>query len=209
MSLFPASAKGRLAAAAAVGAVGLSLTGAGVYAALSAQATNTTAESISSGTLSLRLSAATGSAGFDQAISNLAPGDTVNRYIELDNDGSLAAQGLTLKAADTVNSRLTTDAAAGLQVSVKSCPTLWAAGVCAAPTTLVSTSVSALKATAATLLSGAVPAGVQHLQVSVSLPDASEVTVNGVKPANSIQGLSANLTWTFTEAQRDGATSNS
>lgn len=209
MSLLPASPTGRLVAAAAIGATGLALTGAGVYAALTAQATNTTPQAVSSGTLSLRMAAGAGSAGFSSAISNLAPGDTVNRYIDLDNDGSIAAQGLTLGLADSATSRLTTDATNGLQVTVKSCPVPWAAGICATPSTLLTTSASALKTTAGSLISGPVPSGVQHLQVSVALPDITEVTVNGAPPANSIQGLSANLTWTFTQSQRAVSTTNS
>lgn len=209
MSLLPTSSTGRLVAAAVIGATGLALTGAGVYAALTAQATTTTPQAVSSGTLSLRMAAGAASAGFSSAISNLAPGDTVNRYIDLNNDGSIAAQGLTLGLADSVNSRLTTDATNGLQVTVKSCPLPWAAGVCAAPSTLLTASAAALKASAGSLISGPVPTGVQHLQVSVALPDVSEVTVNGTTPANTIQGLSASLTWTFTQSQRAGTSTNS
>lgn len=41
------------------------------------------------------------------------------------------------------------------------------------------------------------------------LPDQNETTVNGTLPANTIQGLSTNLTYTFTETQRAATTTNS
>lgn len=210
MSPFPTSAKGRLAAAGAVGAVGLSLTGAGVYAALTAQATNTTAEAVSSGTLSLTM--ADSGAGFSQAISNLAPGDVVNRYVALANTGTIAAKDLTLGVADSVDSKLTTDATNGLKVTVTACSVAWvpATGICAGtPTVLTSAApLATLQTTPATLVSGAV-ASAYNLQVSLTLPDQNETVVNGVLPADTIQGKSAALTWTFSEAQRTAATTNS
>lgn len=62
-----------------------------------------------------------------------------------------------------------------------------------------------------TVVSGAVPAGaVQNLQVSLTLPDQTETTVNGRVPAaNTVQGLSTAITWTFSESQRTGATTSS
>ena len=43
----------------------------------------------------------------------------------------------------------------------------------------------------------------------MTLPDQSETTTNGTLPAGTIQGLSASLTYTFAETQRDATTSNS
>jgi hypothetical protein len=51
---------------------------------------------------------------------------------------------------------------------------------------------------------------VQNLQVSLTLPDQAEATVNGRVPtANTVQGLSTAITWTFSESQRTGATTSS
>ena len=210
MSPFPTSAKGRLAAAGAVGALGLSLTGAGVYAALTAQATNTTAEAVTSGTLSLTM-ADTGT-GFSQAISNLAPGDVVNRYVALANTGTIAAKDLTLAVSDTVDSKLTTDATNGLKVTVTGCSVAWvpATGTCAGTTTALATNapLATLQSTPVTLVSGTV-ASAYSLQVSLTLPDQNETVINGALPADTIQGKSAALTWTFSETQRTAATTNS
>jgi hypothetical protein len=100
-------------------------------------------------------------------------------------------------------------------VSVNACSTSWTAstGVCSSSGTVTSllsaTALSALSS-AQTLISGAVAVGaVEHLQVSVQLPDQSETTTNGTAPATTIQGQSANLTYTFGESQRTATTSNS
>lgn len=59
-------------------------------------------------------------------------------------------------------------------------------------------------------VAGSIPAGaVQHLQFSLTLPNQNETTINGTLPTGTIQGLVANLTWTFTQAQRTATTTNS
>ena len=77
-----------LAAAFAVGVLGL--TGAGVYAGLNATATGT--QNITTGILSLTVAPGTGSTGFGQTISNMAPGDVNNVDVDLTNGASLSAQ---------------------------------------------------------------------------------------------------------------------
>jgi hypothetical protein len=203
--------KRRLTAAAAVAASGLALTTGGVLAALNATAFNTTAQPVSSGTL--RLTLADNGAGFSIALSNLAPGDVANRFVTLTNAGTLDATGLTLGVADTVNSKLTTDAVNGLRVTVSSCPTAWnpTAGTCTVTPTVISTTpLATLKTTPGALSSATVPAGAaMHLRLAIALPDQTETTVNGVLPSNTTQGTSANLTWTFTQTQRAAVSTNS
>jgi spore coat-associated protein N len=205
----PASA----ARIALVGLVGVAVTAGGVYAALSATAFNSTAQSVTSGTLKLTM--ADNGAGFTQSITNLAPGDVVNRYVDLSANGTLDGRQLTLGVADTVGSKLTTDATKGLKVTVTSCTGgTWvpATGICAGVTNVVvnNAALSTLTATPASIVSGAVTAGsALHLQMSLTLPDQAETTANGVLPNGTIQGLSAALTWTFTDQQRAATTTNS
>ncbi len=204
----------RPVALAVVGGSVLVAMGAGVWATLSATAANVTPETISSGTLKLTLAA--NGAGFDQAVANLAPGDTVNRYVDLTSGGSLDAQALTVQVAATGSGALVTDGATtkALRVTVKQCPGTWntSTGACGggtATTLLPATALSGLSS-AQSLIAGAVTAGsVSHLQVSVHLPDQAETTVNGALPASTIQGLTANLTYTFAETQRSATTTNS
>jgi hypothetical protein len=192
-------------------------TGLGVWASLSATAADVTPESVTSGTLKLAL--ADSGAGFTQAVSGLAPKDVVNRYLTVTNSGTLDATALVLNATTSVNNALVTDGTTtkGLRVTVSSCSVAWTAstGVCGGTTTPVATGVAlsslASSTTPITVVSGAVPAGaVQNLQVSLTLPDQTETTVNGVVPtANTVQGLSTAITWTFSESQRTGATTSS
>jgi spore coat-associated protein N len=203
----------RTIVAAAFAVAGLAITGAGVYAGLNADATGT--QAVSSGTLSLTLANETGS-NFSSAVTNLAPGDVVNRYVNLTNGGNLAAQSLTLGVAGAGTTLLTTSATRGLAVSVTSCSTSWtvAANVatCTAGTTtlvMASTPVSTLSGTPGAVQASLAVGAVVHLKVSVTLPDQAETTANGVLPGSTIQGLSDTLTYTFNELQRTATTTNS
>lgn len=193
--------------------VGL-LAAAGVYAGLSATATGS--ESVTSGTLNLTLSSDVG-AGFSNFVGKMAPGDTDNVYVNLNNTGTLAsAAGMTLAVAGAPANALTNGSVAGegLTVSATQCSVAWtlATGTCSGTTTpiLASTQVSTLAAPVALSNIPALVAAtgqVAHVQVSLGLV-ATETSVNGVAPAQTIQGLSTTLTYTFTEQQRAGIATN-
>ena len=195
-------------AAAAVGLAVLVAGGQGVWASLTATATTTTPQAAAAGSLSLTLAA--NGAGFGQAVSAMAPGDVVHRYVDLTNGGTLAAQALTLAVTSTGSTVLRTDAVRGLRASVTSCSGTWApaTGACSGTASaLLSGALVGSLATPVVLVPGAVPAGqVLRLQVSLRLPDADETTVNGAPPADTVQGQSAALTWTFSETQRTATT---
>ena len=211
----------RTLAAAAFGIGALAITGAGVYAGLTADATNTTAETVSSGTLKLTMAAATGAASLSTAVSNLAPGDIDNRFVVLTNGGTLTGKNLGLAVTDASGTALSTSATKGLSVSVTACsgPYIAATGYCSAAgiqgvpgvetTYLAKTSVSALGSR--TAFAGPInPAAAAAYNLKVSLyMDGTENVLNGTLPGGTIQGLTANLTYTFSEDQRDGVTTNS
>lgn len=203
----------RMIAAVSVAALGLAVTGGGVFAALNATANNTTAQSIGSGTLSLTM--ADNGAGFSQAVSNMAPGDVVNRYVNLTQGSTLDAKALTLGVSAGAATKLTTDATNGLHVTVTQCSGgTWTpgTGVCTGTTSVLVTNaaLSTLASTPASVVSGALAkSSVLNLQISTTLPDQTETTANGVTPAGTIQGLSSALTWTFSETQRTESTTNS
>lgn len=210
-STAPRRSTRRLAAAGTLAVTGLLLTTGGVYAALNATAFNTTAQAASSGTLKLTLS--DNGAGFSTAVSNLAPGDVVNRYVTLVNGGTLDAASLTLGVTDSVTSKLTSDAALGLRVSISSCATAWtpSTGACATAPTALATNVplATLKTTPSSLAATSAAGASTFLRMSLNLPDQNETTINGALPAGTIQGLSAALTWTFTETQRTATATTS
>lgn len=194
---------------------GTALVGSSVFASLTATANNTSAHSVTSGTLKLT-QAASGvaglTAGFATAVTAIAPGDTISRYIDLSNGGTLDGASMNLKVADANTSTLTSSAVTGLAVVVKECTVAYTTGTGACSGTetpvLTTTANSLLSAgltlpvAAADLLAGAVA----HLRFVISLPASSEVTTNGTLPGSTIQGVTAALTWTFTETQRNGTT---
>lgn len=193
----------RLSAVTVVAAAAVTVTGAGVYALLSATAFNTSPQAVGSGTLKLTMNG--GAATFASDISNLVPTQSVDRYVTLTNGGTLAGKDLKLGVTDATPSLLTTDATKGLQVTVASCTTPWVGGVCgdlAGASTQLSTSMKALTTSPVAMAGSTMAAGeTRHLKVTVTLPDQVEVTENGQLPAGTIQGLAASLTWTFSETQ--------
>lgn len=212
----------RTLAAAAFGLGALAITGAGVYAGLTADATNTTPETVSTGTLKLTMAAETGAASLTTTVSNMAPGDIDNRYIVLTNSGTLTGKSLGLAVTDGTGSVLSSSATKGLSVSVTRCsgPYIPATGFCSAavgtplvPGTessyLAKTSLSALGSrTAFTGPINPAASAAYNLKVSVHA-DGTENVVNGSLPVGTMQGLTATLTYTFSEDQRDGVTTNS
>ena len=142
----------------------------------------------------------------------MGPGDTVNRYINLTNGGTLDAINPTLQISATPANALTTSATAGIQVTIKNCTVDWTnAGVCSGTqtTALAATAASALGSAAALTLPSTLAGAVSHLQISIALPAGTENTLNGVLPGGTIQGLTTAITWTFNETERTGTTTNS
>lgn len=190
--------------------------GNGVFAGLNA--TVSAANSASSGTLVL--STGNNGAGFSQSVTNLAPGDVVNRYVTLTNGGTLDAQSLGLSVTATGTPSLITDGVApatnkALTLAVFSCSGgTWNAttGICSGT---VNTEVSAtsLSAFASKKIFSVSPNqlanGSANLQLQLTLPDQNETTVNGAAPSNTVQGGSVSLSYLFSEAQRTSATTNS
>jgi hypothetical protein len=194
------------------------LSTAGVYAGLSGVATGS--ESVTSGTLNLTLSADSGGAGFSNFIPKMAPGDTDNVYVNLNNTGTLAtAAGMTLWVAGTPANALTNGTAPGegLTVTATQCSVAWtlATGVCSGTTTpiLATRQISTMNTAGTAVNLSNVPSlaaatgQVAHVQVSLGLV-GTETSTNGVTPSPSIQGLSTTLAYTFTEQQRLGVATN-
>ncbi|HXX90906.1 MAG TPA: hypothetical protein VEI83_11875 [Acidimicrobiales bacterium] len=198
---------------AAVFALAVALfTASAVYAGLTADASGT--EQISSGTLSLVLSADAPSLGFSNTFPLMAPGDIDNVAVNVTNNGTLANGGSVSLAVtgDGLNA-LTNSATEGLTVAVTKCSQAWTfapgSATCGGSSSLVlaTTPVQSLSGGIALASSSLAPGGsVNHLLVSVGLY-GTEITHNGVVPPG-IQGQTATLTFTFSEAQRAGIVTN-
>jgi hypothetical protein len=188
---------------------GSALVSSSVFASLTAIATAST--SVTSGTLKLTDTATVGSGGLVTPIALMAPGDTVTRYVDLWNSGTLNSDTTTVILTGSGNA-LTTDATNGLQVLIESCPGTWVVvtGVCTgggSTIVLAATSANALLTTKTLTLPSYLANAITNLKISIGLPAGTEVTTNGVLPPGTIQGLTTTLAWTFTEQQRTGTTS--
>lgn len=192
------------------------MAGVSVFAGLNA----TVSASQEDTTGTLILSSANNGAGFLQSISNLAPGDVVNRYITLTNSGTLPSQSMGLSIASTGTATLITDGVApatnkALTVTVLSCTGgTWntSTGVCSGTTNteIAETTLSAFTAQKVFAVSPTLAAGgTSKLQIRTKLPDQNETTVNGVFPSVTIQNGTANLSYLFNEAQLPASTTNS
>ena len=211
---------------AATAVAGLAITAGGVYALLSAEAFNSENEAVTSGTLTLTLTKQSTSQGFGQDIKNLAPGDVVNRFVQVTNGTTLAdsldGASLGLRLTDGTPTLLTTDATNGLQVTIQSCSVPWTftASTTTCPSSGVqgselTTSARALVAASATtpypLGVSTFPANTSiYYKIGVGLPSTvTETSTNGtLPPVGSIQGLAASLRWTFSEQQRAAVATN-
>jgi hypothetical protein len=207
----------RLIAGAVMALSAAAIIGQGVLASLNATAFNTVAENVNSGTLKLSLT--NNGVGFSQDINNLAPGDVVNRYVTLKNDGSLDGINLSLKTTATGTPTLLSDGVGGgtnqaLRLTVSSCTVAWdpSTGACTGGTDTQEIAPSTLStlSSATNLSNGSMSSGAfKYLKMSIQLPDQNETTINGVLPANTVQGGGVAITYTFDFAQRLATTINS
>lgn len=204
-----------------IGTIATVLTGAvlifgnSVFAGLNA--TVSAANSSNSGTLVL--SSANNGVGFSQSVSNMAPGDVVNRYITLTNGGTLDAQALGLAVTATGTNTLISDGVSpatnkALTLAVTSCSGSWntTTGTCTGTTNteIAATTLGAFASKKNFAINPTLAtSGSLNLQLQLTLPDQAETTVNGQAPANTVQGGSVSLAYLFSEAQRTATTLNS
>ena len=84
---------------------------------------------VSSGTLVLDLGAdGTTANRLSVDASNIAPGDTISRVVDIINNGTLDLSQLTMSTTASPSSLLDTDPANGLQMTVQSCSQPWTEG---------------------------------------------------------------------------------
>ena len=189
----------KLLATVAVLGAAASIAGLGTYATW----TSTTSENhtISSGTVTIALGA-TGAATnrLNVGASALAPGDTIQRSVDLTNSGSIDLAGVTLTTTASPSSLLDTDATNGLQMVVDKCSVAWTE---AGPpfTYTCSGSTSSVLASRAVIgsnlslsnLGVTAPAATDHLRVTLTLPSGAP---------NTLQNQSSTITYACTGTQR-------
>lgn len=192
------TSKKLLATVAVLGAAA-SIAGLGTYATF----TSTTSQShtISSGTVTIALGA-TGAATnrLNIGASALAPGDAIQRSVDLTNSGSLDLASVTLTTTASPSSLLDTDTTNGLQMVIDKCSVAWTESgppytyTCGGTTTSVLASRAVIGNTLALSNLGVTTAGAtDRLRVTLTLPSGAP---------NTLQNQSSTITYTFTGTQR-------
>jgi hypothetical protein len=158
------------------------------------------AQSLTSGTVSLTLGAAN---RLTVGATNIVPGDTIQRAIDINNNGSAGTSSVgavTLTTTAPTSSLLDSDATNGLQMVIDKCSVAWTeAGppytyTCGGVTTSVLTTRAVIGASIALSNMSSITAGnTDRLRVTLTLPAAS---------GNALQGQSSTLNYVFTATQR-------
>jgi spore coat-associated protein N len=193
------STTSKLVATLAILGAAASIAGLGTYATW----TSSTSQShtISSGTVTIALGS-TGAATnrLNIGASALAPGDTIQRSVDLTNSGTLDLASVTLTTTATASSLLDTDTTNGLQMVIDKCSQAWTeAGppytyTCGGTTSSVLASRAVIGSTLAlSNLSSTTAGSTDHLRVTLTLPSAA---------ANSVQNQTSTISYAFTGTQR-------
>jgi spore coat-associated protein N len=201
------STSGKVLASVALLGVAASVAGLGTYGSFTS--TTSASETVTAGTVNVALGdAGTAANRLTIPAVGVIPGDSVQRAATLTNAGNQNFGGVTLTTtavtpnAQTLPTKLITDAALGLQVTVDACNVPWIeAGTAPAYTyTCTGTTTSVLPTrpilgTDVVLpnLQSIVTAKADYLRVTATLPTAAD---------NTFQGLTGSVNFAFTATQR-------
>ncbi len=187
---------------AALGSAG-AIAGLGTYATFTSS--TSASQSLSSGTVTIGLGATGASTNrLTVGASNIAPGDTIQRSVDLINLGSLDLASVSLTTSATTSSLLNTDTTNGLQMAIDRCSTAWTeAGTAPAYTYSCSGTTSTVLASTPVVgsnlalanLSALTHGATDHLRVTLTLPSSA---------GNTLQNQSSVIQYTFTGTQRAG-----
>ena len=183
------------------GAAGMA--GLGTFATFTSS--TSASESVSSGTVTIALGAPGSSSNrLSVNASGIAPGDTIERSVDLVNQGSLALSGVAVTTTASPSSLLDTDAVDGLQMSIDRCSVPWTESgtapaytySCSGTTSSVVASRAVIGANVAMANLGSLVAGAtDHLRVTLTLPSSA---------GNTFQNQASTIGYTFTATQRTG-----
>lgn len=189
----------KLVASIAVLGAAASIAGLGTYATFTSTASQS--HTISTGTVTVVLGATGASTNrLNIGASGLAPGDTIQRSVDLINSGSLDLASITLTTTASPSSLLDTDASNGLQMVIDKCSQAWTeAGppytyTCGGSTSSVLASRAVIGNNLALAnLSSLTNGSTDHLRVTLTLPSGAP---------NSFQNQSSTISYAFTGTQR-------
>jgi len=180
-----------------------SIAGLGTFATFTSS--TSASQSVSSGTVTIALGATGASTNrLTVGASNIAPGDTIQRSVDLIDSGSIDLASITLTTNATSSSLLDTDATNGLQMVIDRCSNAWTEGgtapaytyTCSGATSTVLASRAIIGTNLALSNLSALTNGVtDHLRVTLTFPSAAP---------NTFQNQSSTVQYTFTGTQRAG-----
>jgi predicted ribosomally synthesized peptide with SipW-like signal peptide len=189
----------KLIATVAILGAAASIAGLGTYATFTSSTSQSHA--ISSGTVTIALGA-TGAATnrLNIGATALAPGDTIQRSVDLTNSGSLDLASVTLTTTASPSSLLDTDATNGLQMVIDKCSVAWTESgppytyTCGGSTTsLVASRAVIGSGISLGSLAALTAGGTDHMRVTLTLPSGA---------GNTLQNQSSTISYAFTGTQR-------
>src|SRR4051794_20633891 len=183
----------------AIVAAAASIAGLGTFATFTSS--TSASHTVSSGTVTIALGA-TGAATNRLTVgaSAIAPGDTIQRSVDLIDSGSIDLASITLTTTATSSSALDTDTTNGLQMVIDKCSAAWTeAGppytyTCSGSTSSVLASRAVIgSGVALSNLSSLTSGATDHLRVTLTLPSGA---------GNTLQNQSSTINYTFNATQR-------
>ena len=179
--------------------VAAGIAGLGTFASFTSS-TAAQAQNLDSGTVSLTLG---GTNRMTVSATNLVPGDTIERAVDITNNGSAGTSSvgsITVTTNATTSSLLDSDTTDGLQMQIDDCSTAWTESgppytyTCSGTQTVALAATPVIGANVPLANMTALTAGnTDHLRVKLSFPAGA---------TNSFQGLSSTIDYTFTAEQR-------
>jgi spore coat-associated protein N len=189
-----------------VAVVGMAAAMAGLGTFATFTSSTSASHAISSGTVSIALGATGASTNrLTAGASNVVPGDTIQRSVDLNNSGAASADNLSsivLTTTASPSSLLDTEATNGLQMAIDKCSVAWTEGgtapaytyTCSGTTSTVLASRSVIGSSMAlSNLSSLNTGSTDHLRVTLTLPASAP---------NTMQGQASTISYNFVGTQR-------
>jgi predicted ribosomally synthesized peptide with SipW-like signal peptide len=191
----------KLVASIAVLGAAASIAGLGTFATFTS--TTSASHTVSSGTVTIALGATGASTNrLNVNASAIAPGDTIQRSVDLINQGTLDLASVTLTTTASPSSLLDTDATNGLQMAIDRCSVAWTESgppytyTCGGSTSTVLASRAVIgSGLSLSNLSATTAGNTDHLRVTLTFPSGA---------GNTFQNQSSTISYAFTGTQRAG-----
>ena len=184
----------RLALTVLLALLALLLGGMGTWATFTGS-TTVTQGSTGSGTMSLTVPPAGASNRLTLGASDIAPGDTIQRAVNLTVGGTVDMSAIALTTTAPTTSALDTNATHGLQLAIDRCSQAWTESgsspaftyTCGGSTSSVLASRAVIGASVALSNLGVSAGSTNYLRVTLSFPTTADDTYQGLTSAVSYQ----------------------